>query len=169
MHLSTQESEMLSRDGAYLEYILVQSRPLAQGFRFTHQKVNANMLPHEAAQLIVDNLRSDPLIRKFRLLASEPAVVDGHDAFRLIYSYRDQYDVELKTIYYGVILPDQFFNLRYTAAQRYYFDQELPTFNKAFQSLQLVSRQVTTKLSDSHGSPRQAGKSCSRQTGLAQK
>ncbi len=140
MHLSTQESEMLSKDGAYLEYILIQAKPLAHGFRFTHQKVKANMLPHEAARLIVDNLRTDPLIRKFQLLASEPAVVDGHAAFKLIYSYWDQNDVKLKTIYYGVILPDQFFNLRYTAAQRYYFDQELPAFNKAFQSLQLVSR-----------------------------
>jgi len=159
MHLSTREAEMLSKDGAYLEYILIQARPLAQGFRFTHQKLNAGMLPHEAARLIVDNLRSDPLIRKFRLLASEPAVVDGHAAFRLTYSYRDQNDVELKTIYYGVVLPDQFFNLRYTAARRYYFDQELPAFNRAFQSLELVSpRQDTTKLSDSHIAARQMGK-----------
>ena len=137
MQLSTQESEMLSKDGPYLEYILIQSRSLAQGFRFTNQKLEPDMLPHEAAQVIADNMRSDPLIRQLQWLASEPAMVGGYAGFRLIYSYQDPYGVKIKTIYYGVILPDQFFNLRYTAANRYYFDKELPAFNQAFDSLRL--------------------------------
>lgn len=138
MHLSMQESEMLSKDGPYLEYILIQSRSLAQGFRFTKQKLSPGMLPHEAARLITDNMRSDPLVRQFRLLSSEPAPVAGHAGFKLIYSYRDRFDVEIKTIYYGVILPNLFFNLRYTATRRHYFDQELPGFNKVFDSLRFV-------------------------------
>jgi hypothetical protein len=139
MHLSMQESEMLSKDGPYLEYILIQSRPLAQGFRYTKQKLSPGMLPHEAARLITDNMRSDPLIRQFRLVASEPAMVGGYDGFRLTYTYQDPSGVEVKTIYYGVILPDLFFNLRYTATQRHYFDKELPAFNKVLESLRFVS------------------------------
>ena len=138
MQLSTQESEMLSKDGPYLEYILIQSRSLAQGFRFTNQKLNRDMLPHEAAQVIADNMRSDPLIRRLRLLDSEPAMVGGHAGFRLIYSYQDPNGVEIKTIYYGVVLPNRFFNLRYTAAHRYYFDKELPAFNEVFDSLRFA-------------------------------
>ena len=137
MHLRTQKSEMLSKDGPYLEYILVQSRPLTRGFRFTNQKLKTGMLPHEVAQVIVDDMRLDPLIRQFRLQASEPAMVGGHAGFKLIFSYHDAYDVQVKTIYYGAILPDQFFNLRYTATQRHYFDAELPAFEKVFDSLRL--------------------------------
>ncbi len=139
MQLSTQESEMLSKDGPYLEYILIQSRSLEQGFRFTNQKLEPDMLPHEAAQVIADNMRSDPLIQQLQLLASEPAMVGGHAGFRLIYSYQDPYGVTTKTIYYGVILPNRFFNLRYTAAQRYYFEKELPAFNQVVDSLRLVN------------------------------
>jgi hypothetical protein len=139
MHLRTQGSEMLSKDGPYLEYILVQSRTLSQRFRFTNQKLKADMLPHEAAQVIADNMRSDPLIRQLRLLASEPAIVGGHTGFRIVYSYQDPNNVEIKTIYYGVILPDRFFNLRYTAARRYYFNKELPAFNEVFDSLQFAT------------------------------
>jgi hypothetical protein len=139
MHLSTSESEMLSKDGPYLEYILIQSKSLSQGFRYTNQRIDPGMLPNEAARLIADNMRSDPMIRQFRLLADEPAIVDGHAGFKLTYSYRDQYGVALKTIYYGAVLPDLFFNLRYTAAQRYYFNKELQAFNQAFQSLRFVS------------------------------
>lgn len=138
MHLSMPESQMLSKNGPYLEYILIQSRPLTQGFRFTRQELNTGMLPHEAAGLILDNLRSDPLIGSFQLLSSEPATVAGRSGFKLTYSYRDQVGVETKTIYYGAILTDQFFNIRYTAAQRYYFDKELPAFNEVLSSLRLV-------------------------------
>jgi hypothetical protein len=138
MQLSTQDSEMLSKDGPYLEYILIQSRSMAQGFRFTNQQLTPDMLPHEAAQLVTDNMRSDPLIRKLRMLASEPAMVGGHAGFRLVYSYQDPSGVEIKTIYYGVILPDLFFNLRYTATQRYYFEKELPAFNEVLGGLRFV-------------------------------
>ena len=139
MHLSMPESEMLTKNGPYLEYILVQSRPLAKAFRFTKQVLDPSMLPHEAAQLIVDNLRSDPRFRCFQLLASEPAVAANCTGFKLTYSYLDKYGVTMKAIYYGVLLPDRFFNIRYTAALRYYFEQGLPTFKTVFGSLQLSS------------------------------
>lgn len=137
MHLTTLESEMLSRDGPYLAYILAQSRPLDQGFRFTRQKLHPAMLPHEAARVITDNLHSDPLIRQFELLACEPAMVDGHTGFRLVYRYRDSFEVAIKTVYYGVVLADRFFNLRYTAAERHYFEKEWPAFSHVLNSLRL--------------------------------
>jgi hypothetical protein len=139
MHLSMPESEMLSKNGPNLEYILVQSRPLAKRFRFTRQVLDPGMLSHEAAQLIIDNLGSDPRFRDFQLLASEPAIAANHAGFKLTYTYLDKYGVTMKTIYYGVLLPDRFFNIRYTAAQRHYFEQELPTFKTVLSSLQLSS------------------------------
>lgn len=154
MHLSTPESDMLSKDGPYLEYILIQSRPLNQGFRFTKQKMNPHMLPHEAAQLITDNMRADPMIRGFRVLSSEPAMVCGRVGFKLIYNYQDPNGVELKTILYGVILPESYFNLRYTAAQRHYFDSELSTFSQVFKSLRPVSAPDSKSESDSQGHER---------------
>jgi hypothetical protein len=139
MHLSMPDSEMLTKNGPYLEYMLVQSRPLTKRFRFTKQTLDPGMLPHEAAQLIIDNLRSDRRFRGFRLLTSEPAIVADRAGFKLTYRYLDKYGVTMKTVYYGVLMPDQYFNIRYTAAQRYYFDQELTTFNDVLGSLHLVS------------------------------
>ncbi len=143
MHLSMPESQMFSKNGPYLEYILIQSRPLTQGFRYTRQRLTADMLPHEAAQLIIDSLKSDPLIRGFRLLASEPTIVAGKPGFKLTFTYRDKNDVEAQTIYYGVVLPDMFFNVRYTAARRYYFAQELSTFSSVLSSLQFLPQRAS--------------------------
>ena len=151
MHLSTVESEMFSKDGPYLEYILVQSRPLDQGFHFTRKKLNAKMLPHEAARLITDNMRSDTHIRQFRLLSNEPAMVGGHPGFKLAYTHQDQMGVEIKTVYYGVVMKDMFFNLRYSAARRHYFDSQLPAFDNVVQSLHFAS-DLKPSLADAHAS-----------------
>jgi hypothetical protein len=141
MCLHTSESDMLSKDGPFLEYILVQSRSLGQRFRFTNQKISPHMLPDEVAALITDSMRSDPFIRGFRLLSSQPALLGGHSGFKLIYSYLDQNGVQVKAVYYGVVVQDRFFNLRYTATRRYYFESRLPAFNKVVDSVRFVPDQ----------------------------
>ncbi len=138
MHLSMPGSQMLSKDGPYLAYIFIQARPLARGFRYTKQKLRSDMLPHEAAQLIADNIRFDPAIRQFQLLDSCPATVGGREGFRLAYCYRDSNDVTIKTIYYGTIFQGHLINLRYTATQRHYFDKEIRAFADVFESLTLI-------------------------------
>lgn len=138
MRLSTPAYEMLSKDGPYLQYILIEERPLAQGFRFTRRKMDAGMLPHEAARLIVDNLRNDPKVRHFEVVSNEPSTVGGQPGFKLVYTYRDQQGVDVQSVYYGVILPHCFFNLRYTAARRYYFAKDLAAFRQVRDSVRLA-------------------------------
>jgi hypothetical protein len=138
MDLRTGESDMLSKDGPFLEYILIQSRSLKEGFRFTKQKISPHMLPVEVAELITDSMRADPLIRRFRLLCSEPAMLGGFSGFKLTYSYLDQNGVDIKAVYYGAVVGKKFFNLRYTATRRYYFDSQLAAFKRVVDSLRFV-------------------------------
>ncbi len=138
MHLAMPQTDMFSRNGPYLEYILVQSRPLTQGFRSTRQKLSADMLPHEAAQVIVDSMRRDPRIRRFQLLESQPATVGGRSGFKVTYCYRDAHDVAIKAVYVGVIVENRFIALRYTATQRHYFDAQVSAFNQVVDSLHLI-------------------------------
>ena len=129
MHLSMPDSEMLTKNGLTWNTYWFN--------RFTKQVLDPSMLPHEAAQLVLDNLSADKRFRGFQLLASEPAVAANRTGFKLTYSYQDKYGATMKTIYYGVLLPDRFFNIRYTAAQRHYFEQELPTFKTVLSNLKL--------------------------------
>jgi hypothetical protein len=137
MRLATPTYDMLSKDGPYLQYLFVQERPFTQTLGHTKRNLDSRMLPHEAAEIIVDNLRSDPQIRRFTLVSSEPAEVGGKMGFRLEYSHLDQQGVEIQSIYYGVLLHNSFFNLRYTAARRYYFQKYLDEFEQMRRSLRL--------------------------------
>ena len=138
MYLAMPDADMFSKNGPYLEYILVQSRPLTQAFRSTRQKLSGDMLPHEAAQVIIDSMRFDPQVRQFELLGNRPATVGGRPGFKVTYRYRDAHDVTLKAMYIGVILYDRLITLRYTATQRHYFDAQESTFNTVVDSLRFI-------------------------------
>ena len=139
MRLSTPAYEMFSKDGPYLQYIFFQQKPLGQVFRNTRQTLDQTLLPQEAAQIVADNLRLDPKIAGFNLLATQPATVDGHRGFKLLYTYKDRQGVTLRSIYYGVVLEHAFFNLRYTAAERHYYEKDLKAFQRMIETLHFPS------------------------------
>jgi hypothetical protein len=139
MRLTTPTYDMFSRDGPYLQYILLQERPVATPFRYTRQKMEAAMLPHEMARVVIDNLSMDPHIRDLRLLENGPAMVGGQPGFKLIFTYQDTQGVDMQTLYYGAVHADRYVNLRYNATQRHYFDVDRNRFDQVFQSLRFVS------------------------------
>ena len=139
--MTTPTYEMLSRDGPYLQYIFIQEQPLTNRTRHTQRKIKAAMLPHEAAEVITDSLKSDRQLRKFKLLSNQPVMVGGKTGFRLIFTYADNQGVDMKCIYYGLVLDHTFFNIRYTAAQRYYFTKNVADFEMLTGSLQFNEKQ----------------------------
>lgn len=130
---------MISRDGPYLQYILLQERPLDQPFRHTRKRMSAYMLAQEAAQVIIDDLSSDMAVKNLAVIDNAPTVVDGYDAFRLIYSYRNEQGLLMKTAYYGFIHDLTYYSIRFTAPQRHYFEKDIRTFETILSNFHLVA------------------------------
>jgi len=129
---------LLTKDGPYLQYVLIQQRPLNKAFRYTKKKISAGMLPQEAAAIIIDELASDRYLMNFSVIENTPATVDGHDGFRILFTYTDKKKSQFKTLYYGFIDADAFYNLRYCAAARHYFDKDIADFEQIVDSFKLV-------------------------------
>jgi hypothetical protein len=130
---------LITRDGPYLQYVLIQKRPQARAFRNTKKKISSGMLPQEAAGIVIDELASDRYLMNFRLIENAPAAVDGHDGFKLLFTYKDKKGSEFKTLYYGFISRDSFYNLRYCAAMRHYFEKDIGDFEQIINSFKLVN------------------------------
>lgn len=130
---------LITKDGPFLQYVLIQERPVDRPFKHTRKKIKSGMLPQEAAGIIIDELASDRYLKNFSLIENGPAVIGGYDGFKILFYYKDKKGVEFKTLYYGFIRGDSFFNLRYCAAMQHYFEKDLPTFEKII---------VTFKLND---------------------
>jgi hypothetical protein len=129
---------LITRDGPFQQYVLIQERPINKPFRHTQKKVRSGMLPQEAAGVIIDELASDRYLANFSVLENGPAVIDGHDGFKILFYYKDKKGTEFKTLYYGFIRGDSFFNLRYCAAVQDYFEKDLPTFEKMIVTFKLI-------------------------------
>ncbi len=121
---------LISRDGPFLQYILVQTRNLETPFVHTKRKLNKSMLPQEAAEVILDDLSLDRAVRNLHILENAPAQIAHQDGFTIIFTYKNGEGLVLKTLYNGFIKGRMFYSIRYTAAERHYFDKDLATFKK---------------------------------------
>jgi len=130
---------LLTRDGPYLQYVLIQKRPLKKAFRNTKKKIRNGMLPQEAAGIIIDELASDRYLMNLEVIENTPATVDGHAGFKILFSYKDKKGSQFKTLYYGFVSADSFYSLRFCAAAPQYFEKDIASFNRIVHSFKLVN------------------------------
>ncbi len=141
MRLNTDKYLLMTKDGPFLQYVLVQERPVDRPFKHTRKKFNKGMLPLEAAEVIVDEISSDQFVLNFQVIENIPASINGHDGFQIVFTYKNKDGLKLKTIYYGFIVGEWFYAIRYTAANRHYFAKDLETFEKILNSFRLLKSQ----------------------------
>ena len=129
---------LITKDGVFLQYVLIQQRPIDRPYRNTKKKLNKGMLPQEAAGVIIDEIASDRRIYNFNVIENAPAIIDGREGFKILFTYKDKKGSTFKTLYYGVISGDSFYNLRYNAAMRHYFEKDITTFEQILSSFKVV-------------------------------
>jgi hypothetical protein len=132
---------LITKDGAFLQYVLIQQRPIKRPYRNTQRKLNKGMLPQEAAGVIIDEIALDRRILNFKVIENAPAVVDGHQGFKILFTYKDKNGSPFKTLYYGFINGDSFYNIRYNAAMRHYFEKDIAAFEQILGSFKLVKNE----------------------------
>ncbi|UCD80626.1 MAG: hypothetical protein JSW26_04105 [Desulfobacterales bacterium] len=129
---------LITKDGPFQQYVLIQQRPISKPFKHTRKKINSGMLPQEAAGIIIDELASDRYLMNFSVIENVPAAIDGHDGFKILFSYKDKKGAAFKTLYYGFIDGDIFYSLRYCAELQHYFEKDLATFEQIISSFKLI-------------------------------
>ncbi len=137
---------LLTKDGAFLQYVLIQQRPIDLPYRHTKKKLDKGMLPLEASGVIIDEIASDRRILNFNVIENAPAMIDGHDGFKILFTYKDKKGSTFKTLYYGFISGDSFFNLRYNAAMRHYFEKDIADFEKILSSFRIVKAKAALEI-----------------------
>ncbi len=136
--IATEEPMLfMTREGGYKQFVLIRERPLSEPFQFTKKTMRAGMMPEEAAEIIINEILHDPNIRNFSVTENIPARIDSHNGFRLAFVYTDLDGYIFKTIYYGFIKDNTFYNIRYGASQDDYFQKDLKTFEGVLASFKL--------------------------------
>ena len=132
----------VTKENPFLQYIMVQNRPIDRSFRYTKKKIQKDMLPEEAAQVIIDELASDQNLVNLRILSNTPATIKEYEGFKILYTYSDSNGQAYKTLYYGFIKEDTFFNLRFRAADQVYFQRDIVDFRSILNSFQIIKAEA---------------------------
>jgi hypothetical protein len=140
MKSSMDKSLLITRDGVLLQTIIIERLKATDELRYTKKKLEPSMLPHEAAEVIGDNIGSDPSITDFTLLENAPATIANRAGFRLLYTFKNRDGLRFKGVYCGFISGDWFYALRYTAPARYYFDKDVGTFEQVVSSFAFIRK-----------------------------
>jgi hypothetical protein len=136
----------LTRDGLLLQQICIGRIPVEEELPNTKQKLLRGMSPLDSAELIGDNLLSNPHVTHQELIENTPTTLSGHPAFRLHYSYRAEERLKMEGIFYGAVVDQWLYYALYEAPAQYYFDKDLPTFDKTVSSLHITA--ATTAVSN---------------------
>ena len=129
---------LITKEGPFLQNIMVQKRFIGKSFRYTKKKMKRDMLPEEAAQIIIDEYASDQAIGNLKVLTNSPAQINGHEGFKILFTYAGPKGAEFHTLFYGFIKADTFFNLRFTAGGQQYYLKDIETFKRMLNSFQVV-------------------------------
>ena len=130
---------LITKDGAFQQYVLIQQRPITRPFRHTQKTLKQGMLPQDSSGIIIDEIASDRNITNFTVLENAPAVIDGHEGFKILFTYKDKKGSLFKTLYYGFLSGTSFYNIRYNAATGQYFEKDIADFKKILKSFKLTS------------------------------
>jgi hypothetical protein len=132
--VNTPKFYILTKDGPYSQYILVQQRPIEKPFAHTQKILARGMASRDAAAVFVDEIRNDEAVLNFRLLENKPATVNGYEAFKLVFAYEDKDGLKFQTYMYGFLNGNWFYTLRYNADLACYCSEDIEEFQKFAQS-----------------------------------
>lgn len=128
----------LTFDGLELQAVYLARRPFDKEAPNTKRKIAKGMLPQEVAEVVIDDLRSDRNRGNLEIVENAPVSLGGYAGFKLVYSYQAATNLRKRGIYYGALVGDWYYFVYYQAPARYFFERDLPTFEKIRSSFKIT-------------------------------
>jgi len=129
---------LITRDGVLLQNIQIVRLNSEEPLPHTKKKFSKGMLPQEVAEVILDNIASNKDILNFQLIENSPLKISGNSGFRAVCIYKNKDGLKIKSIYCGFMAEKWFYGINYNAAERYYFDKDIKTFENVLESFKLI-------------------------------
>jgi hypothetical protein len=137
MKWNESDNLIITRDGLLLQYIQISRVSVNEPLKNTKKKVTKGMMPHELAEVVIDDMASNQNVLDFQVLENSPIKISEIPGFRLVYTYKKEDGLRVKSIYCGCLSEEWLYAIVYTAPQRYYFDKDADTFEKVLASFRL--------------------------------
>jgi len=138
MRLNSEHDLLITRDGLLLQHVLIERGRVDRPLMHTKKTLTRGMQPQAVAEIILDNITSSERTLDVKVKENRPVQVGRHRGFRLVYGHRDKNGLRFKSVLLGFLAGDDFYLLRYTAAERHYFAKDLATFEQLVTTFKLI-------------------------------
>jgi len=138
MRLNAKEDLLVTRDGLLLQLVSVERAVVDKPLKNTKKTLTRGMQPQAVAEVIIDNFQSSESMLDVKVLENRPAQIAQQRGFKLVYTHRDKNGLRFKSVLHGVLAGDVFYAIRYSAAERYYFAKDLPTYEQVLASFRMI-------------------------------
>ncbi|MEW5894952.1 MAG: hypothetical protein AB1650_04235 [Candidatus Omnitrophota bacterium] len=118
----------LSRTGEKLQRIVLQRKSSNYKFPRAKRRLSADMLPQEAAQLVIDNLSLNRKLGHFNVVRNKPYPVSKDHGFLIEYTYRDEHFVPRRSLLIGVLNDRYYYEIKYQAVDQFYYQDGIGEF-----------------------------------------
>ncbi len=112
-----------------------------------NRRFTSAMSPADAAGVLLGSRENDPAVTDLKVQGLTMQTIAGHQAFRMVFDFRLRGSNTIfaaspiyRSIYCGFMVDDWFYGISYTAARRYYFEQDSLTFEAFLESVRLVAK-----------------------------
>lgn len=129
---------LATHDGTALQEIRVIRRDVAKPFRNTKKTLTKESTPQEAAEVILDDLRTSPAYGGLEVLENGPATLSGQPGFRTAFGFKNGGGLAIRGVVYGAVVGEAFYMVVFYAPRRHYFERDLPIFEGAVRTFRLV-------------------------------
>lgn len=126
----------LTRDGLGIQTLRVEYRKHDKAFPGIKKASSVDMLPAEAAELLLADLKSDKGLANLKLLANQPYRLAGQAGFRLHGQFRDERGARFDLVATGCVTRDGLVVVFYRALSNHYFERDRGLYEEVLASVQ---------------------------------
>ncbi|NTV94850.1 MAG: hypothetical protein HGA75_05470 [Thiobacillus sp.] len=127
----------LTRDGLQIQTLRIEYRKHDKAFPGVKKPSNADMLPTEAAELLLADLKADKGLANIKLIENVPCRLAGKPGFRLHGEYRDERGAQFDLVAIGRVTQVGLAVVFYRALSTHYYPRDLKLFEQVADSLTL--------------------------------
>jgi hypothetical protein len=139
LHIKSDDSLILSKDGILVQFISIQFKEHAQAFEKIKQASSPNMLPSELAQLSIAEFKAnqDGSLPSLEVVSNAPIEMAGIIGFDVQLLYKTDTGLRMGMLMRGVVNDQGYYLVKYTAPMLHYFERDRAVYDAMTESLRL--------------------------------
>jgi len=128
------EQVTATRDGTGIHAITVTRRYPDTAFPTIKKKSTPKMLPLEAADMYVSELRKRNGLERLKVVSNKPVQVNGKQGFELVLEFKNDNGLRIRIVSHGFVDKTGFYTLNYRAPVLYYYDRDYADYARLVRS-----------------------------------